>query len=101
MKYKPILTKTDRFVHSTEDAIDMLINNSEIAFELFNEMNFRIKKLERRNTMLMLISAFTISAAAMAWSCSSDTETRVKAIEKQLKAEAQEREDAETFTFRG
>ena len=101
MKYKPILTKTDRFVHSTEDAIDMLINNSEIAFELFNEMNFRIKKLERRNTMLMLISAFTISAAAMAWSCSSDTETRVKAIEKQLKAEAQEREEAETFTFRG
>lgn len=85
MKGSPLLTKNIRCINSTEEAVDILLGNSDMAFNIFNEMHKRINRLERRSAVLMLVSSVAVGVAAKAWGSVDGIENRLTELEAQLK----------------
>lgn len=90
MENKFNLRANDRYIRSDAEAIDILIENSNIGYELFNILNRRVTRLERRSAyrgvICLAVVAGFIGFYADYCNQTDTTNRRLRSIESQLEA---------------
>ena len=90
MENKFNLRAHDHYVRSDAEAIDILIENSNIGYELFSNLNRRVARLERKGAYRGVIGIAVIAGfiAFYADYCdqTNTANRRLRSIESQLEA---------------